>query len=111
MTNKTYTAYCDGGARNNPGPAGAGFVILQEGEEVLAAGAYLGETTNNVAEYCGLIWVLENAEAIGAKSLEVYADSSLMVNQLNGSFRVKDAKMKRLYEVAKELVEIGRAHV
>jgi len=104
MTNNSYTVFCDGGARNNPGPAGAGFVILHEGAEVLAAGAYLGETTNNVAEYCGFIWALENAEALGVQSLEVCADSSLMVNQLNGSFKVKDTKLKRLSEVAKELV-------
>jgi len=103
MTNRVYTVHCDGGARNNPGPAGAGFVIAHDGSEVLAAGTPLGETTNNVAEYCGFIWALENADAIDAKHLKVFADSSLLVNQLNGSFKVKDAKLKRLYERAKEL--------
>jgi len=104
MSPSTYNLFCDGGARNNPGPAGAGFALYRGEEEVLAGGAYLGETTNNVAEYCGFIWALENAEAIGAKRIKAFADSSLMAKQLSGEFKVKDAKLKHLHARAQELM-------
>lgn len=105
MMSSRYTIFCDGGSRNNPGPAGAGFVISQDDEEVLAAGVYLGETTNNIAEYCGLIWALENVRVLGATHLEVYADSELMVNQINGVYKVKSATLKRFHAIAQKLVE------
>ncbi|MCL2491612.1 MAG: 6-carboxytetrahydropterin synthase QueD [Coriobacteriia bacterium] len=104
MTSEIYTIYCDGGARNNPGPAGAGFVVTLGDDEVLAAGTYLGETTNNVAEYCGFIWALENADHLGAKRIQVYADSSLMINQLIGAYKVKDMKLRWLHTRARELM-------
>jgi len=104
MMSRTFSVFCDGGARGNPGPAGVGIVIYRGEEELLGAGAYLGETTNNVAEYCGLIWALENAEALGARKVELYADSSLMIKQLNGEFKVKDTKLKRLHARAHDLI-------
>ncbi|MCL2818187.1 MAG: 6-carboxytetrahydropterin synthase QueD [Actinomycetia bacterium] len=106
MTSEKHLIYCDGGARSNPGPAGAGFIIREADDEVLAGGAYLGQTTNNVAEYCGFIWALENAEHLGANHVVVHADSSLMVNQLQGSYKVKDQKLKWLHNRARELVNV-----
>jgi ribonuclease HI len=80
----------DGGARGNPGPAGAGFVIEEGGEIVCRGGRFLGECTNNVAEYEALLWGLENALGLGIDSIVVYADSELLVKQLNGQYRVKN---------------------
>jgi len=87
----------DGGSRGNPGPAGAGFVIERDGEIICRAGRYLGEHTNNVAEYEALIWGLENVLAAGFAQVTVYADSELLVKQINGQYRVKNAGLKPLF--------------
>jgi ribonuclease HI len=94
----------DGGARGNPGPAGAGFVLERDAEVVVTGGTYLGETTNNVAEYEALIWGLENALDQGVEKLTVYCDSELVVRQMAGTYRVKDAKLKPLFDRASALV-------
>lgn len=94
----------DGGARGNPGPAGAGFVLeTPEGEYLVGGGRFLGETTNNVAEYEALLWGLETAAERGVTDLVVYADSELLVRQMNGVYRVKHPNMKPLFARAKEL--------
>jgi ribonuclease HI len=93
----------DGGARGNPGPAGAGFVLERDGEVIVRGGAYLGETTNNVAEYEALIWGLENASAAGASNLIAYADSELVVKQMTGEYRVKNTNLKPLFARATDL--------
>lgn len=87
----------DGGARGNPGPAGAGFVIEVEGETVCRGGRFLGACTNNVAEYEALIWGLENVRALGHSEVSVFADSELLVKQLNGHYRVKNEGLKPLF--------------
>lgn len=94
----------DGGARGNPGPAGAGFVIEADGATVCRAGRYLGVTTNNVAEYEALIWGLENVRALGYGEVSVYADSELVVKQLRGEYRVKNANLKPLFTRALALL-------
>ena len=94
----------DGGARGNPGPAGAGFVIEIEGAIVCSGGRFLGEATNNVAEYEALIWGLENVRALGHSDVQVYADSELLVKQLNGVYKVKNAGLKPLFVRALELL-------
>ena len=81
----------DGGARGNPGPAGAGFVVEVDGAVVCSGGRFLGEATNNVAEYEALIWGLENVRALGHSDVAVFADSELLVKQLNGAYKVKNA--------------------
>jgi ribonuclease HI len=93
----------DGGSRGNPGPAGAGFVIEGGGEVICSGGRYLGSQTNNVAEYQALIWGLENALALGFSALRVFADSELLVKQLNGQYRVKSPQLKPLFSRALEL--------
>ena len=98
-----YSLFTDGGARGNPGPAACGFSIQNGKEELLSAGWFLGEKTNNYAEYCGLIWGLQNALACNIKNLEIYADSELMVKQINGEYKVKNAHLKVLHAQAKEL--------
>lgn len=88
----------DGGARGNPGPAGIGFVLEDEaGAEVCAAGRYLGETTNNVAEYEALLLGLESALAHGVRRLRVCSDSELVVRQVNGVYKVKHPNIQPLH--------------
>ena len=87
----------DGGARGNPGPAGAGFVIEVDDEIVCSGGRYLGECTNNIAEYEAMIWGLENVAALGHSDVTVYADSELLVKQINGVYRVKNEGLKPLF--------------
>jgi ribonuclease HI len=94
----------DGGSRGNPGPAGAGFVLeTPGGAEICAGGRFLGETTNNVAEYEALVWGLEVARSRGIERLAVYCDSELVVRQMTGVYKVKHENMKPLFARASEL--------
>jgi len=87
----------DGGARGNPGPAAYGYVLETEDGTVLdARGAKIGVATNNVAEYRALIAGLEAALAHGVKELEVVSDSELLVKQMRGEYKVKNAALKTL---------------
>ena len=87
----------DGGARGNPGPAAYGYVLEAEDGTVLdARGEKIGVATNNVAEYRALIAGLEAALAHGVKELEVVSDSELLVKQMQGEYRVKNAALKTL---------------
>ncbi len=98
--------FTDGAARGNPGPAGAGAVIISpDGHIVAKVGKFLGEETNNVAEYMGLLIGLKRAKAMGIKELDVLADSELMVKQLNGDYAVKAEHLKPLFDEAKALLK------
>jgi ribonuclease HI len=98
-------AFSDGGARGNPGPAGYGVVIQDEaGRKVAALSQYLGHQTNNFAEYQGLIAALEYAVANGHKALKVISDSELLVRQIKGIYKVKNAALQDLHGRAKELI-------
>ena len=98
--------YTDGAARGNPGPAGAGAVIVNpDGHIVAKVGKFLGESTNNVAEYMGLILGLRRAKAMGIKELEVLADSELLVKQLAGDYAVKAEHLKPLHDEAQQLLK------
>lgn len=101
----TYTLRTDGGARGNPGPGGAGFVLEDEtGAIVRGGGRYLGSVTNNIAEYEALIWGLRTALDHGVTDLRVCADSELVVRQINGQYRVKNEGLKPLFASAKALL-------
>lgn len=96
---------CDGAARGNPGPAGAGAVVVDDAGQVLAEVAEgLGETTNNVAEYTAAIRGLEEAERLGATQVLLRSDSQLLINQLTGRYRVKTAHLVPLHRRIRELV-------
>src|SRR3984885_9513975 len=98
-------AFIDGGARGNPGPAGYGVVVQDEsGKKVAALSEYLGHQTNNFAEYQGLIAALEYAIANGHKALKVISDSELLVRQIKGIYKVKNAALQDLHGRAKELI-------
>lgn len=95
----------DGAARGNPGQAGCGAVVFDESGKVLdEVCRYLGHTTNNVAEYEGLLMGLERVLRLGGKRLRVESDSQLLVRQLNGLYRVKDEKLKSLHGRALSLL-------
>jgi len=98
-------AHSDGGARGNPGPAGYGVVIQdQAGRKVAALSEYLGHQTNNFAEYQGLIAALEYALEHGPKALKLISDSELLVRQIKGIYKVKNAVLQDLHGRAKELI-------
>lgn len=90
--------HTDGGARGNPGPAAVGVVIEDEKKIFAEFGKRIGETTNNVAEYTGVIEALEFIKNnIGSKhEIQFYLDSTLVVHQLNGLFKIKDARLREL---------------
>jgi ribonuclease HI len=98
-------AHSDGGARGNPGPAGYGVVIKDEsGKKVAALSEYLGHQTNNFAEYQGLIAALEYAIKHGPKAIKLISDSELLVRQIKGIYKVKNAVLQDLHGRAKELI-------
>jgi ribonuclease HI len=102
---KQWLLMVDGAARGNPGEAGCGAVIADEnGAVVKELSRYLGRTTNNVAEYEGLLMGLQALLELGQKHIVVQSDSQLMVRQLNGEYRVKDQKLRGLFEQATRLL-------
>jgi probable phosphoglycerate mutase len=100
-----YTAHCDGGSRGNPGPAGYGAVVADPAGQVVARlSRYLGNQTNNFAEYQGLLAVLQWAVENRIKRLRVISDSELMVKQMKGVYKVKHPGLLPLWQEAKRLV-------
>jgi ribonuclease HI len=96
------TVNVDGGARGNPGPAAIGVVLRDDGGRVLEeAGETIGEATNNVAEYKALLRGIELAAAQGATELELVGDSELVVRQVEGKYKVKNAGIKPLHAEVK----------
>lgn len=104
MHQQTVSIYIDGAARGNPGPAGAGAVLKEGGKTVKTIYKYLGDTTNNIAEYSALISGLQEAVALGYKNAELYLDSELVSQQLKGDFRVKNNNIKALFDKAIALI-------
>jgi ribonuclease HI len=97
--------YSDGAARGNPGPSGAGAVLVEpNGQVVDRIGKFLGVQTNNYAEYMGLILGLKRARELKVREVEVFADSELMIRQLGGRYQVKSTSLRPLYEEALKLL-------
>ncbi|MGH9519658.1 MAG: ribonuclease HI family protein [Terriglobales bacterium] len=106
----------DGGSRGNPGPAGYGVAIEDEfGGPLTSLRAALGRQTNNYAEYCGLLAGLRYAREQGAQRVRVFADSQLLVRQMQGLYQVKSPNLQPLYAEARHLVagfrDFAIAHV
>ena len=100
-----FTAHCDGGSRGNPGPSGYGVVIEDpQGRVVARLSEFLGRQTNNYAEYCGLVAALKWAVEHGAVRMRVVSDSELMVKQMKGEYRVKNAGLVPVWNEARRLV-------
>jgi len=103
LKNKKVFIYSDGGSRGNPGPSGIGIVILDEKKKrIKELFKYIGETTNNNAEYNAVIAGLEEALNLNAEEAVLYLDSELVVKQLTGEYRVKNAEIKPLFDRAVE---------
>jgi ribonuclease HI len=105
---KKFFVWTDGGARGNPGPAGYGVVIKDEaGKNVAEIAEYLGETTNNQAEYWGLVTALEKVRDLAGSDevqVEVRMDSELIVKQMLGLYKVKNEGLKPFYWRIRELI-------
>jgi ribonuclease HI len=97
--------YSDGGSRGNPGPSAAGYVILDaRGDLIDEGGSYIGITTNNQAEYHGVHLGLEKARELGARSIEFRLDSLLVVNQLNGTYVIRNRELWPIHERVRALM-------
>ena len=97
--------YIDGASRGNPGPAGVGVVFMSpEAKPLRQFSKYLGETTNNVAEYLALVYALQEAMQAGYAALTVKTDSELLARQVNGQYRVRDGQLRLLHDLALHLV-------
>jgi ribonuclease HI len=102
---ETLTLEFDGGSRGNPGPAGVGVVIrAADSTPLVTLGRFIGRATNNVAEYRALITALEQAKILNAKSILIRGDSELIIKQMIGEYRVKNADLKELYDEAQFLL-------
>ena len=90
--------YTDGGARGNPGPSGIGAVILDDKKNLIAEiSEYIGEATNNQAEYRAVVAAIKKAKELGAMEIQFYLDSQLVVEQLNGNYKVKNKGLQPLF--------------
>lgn len=102
----TVKVFADGGSRGNPGPSASGYVIIDAGTDkvLVDKGVYLGVTTNNQAEYLALKYALEECRRMGVKTVDAYMDSLLVVNQLKGTFKVRNRDLWPLHDAVKELI-------
>ena len=102
----TVKVYADGGSRGNPGPSASGYIIVNPNTNkvLVDKGVYLGITTNNQAEYLALKYALEEAAKMGIHEVDAYMDSMLVVNQLKGTFKVKNRDLWPIHESVKELI-------
>ena len=106
-----FEVYSDGGARGNPGPAAYGFVIYKDSQELVRYSKYLGRTTNNVAEYWGVIAALkwlsryqrQKSVYAGGPVVKFFLDSELVVQQLQGNYKIKSQRLLPLAQQVKEL--------
>lgn len=102
-TFKEIKMYADGGSRGNPGASASGYVLLdKEDNVIIKSGVYLGITTNNQAEYQALKFGLEAAQKLGAREVDVFMDSLLVINQMKGIFKVRNRDLWPIHEAIKE---------
>lgn len=115
-THDRVIAYSDGGSRGNPGPSASGFVLMDSDERVFfEGGTFLGITTNNIAEYQAVYLGLKKALELGASVVDFRIDSLLVVNQLNGIYKIKNAELipinHRIRELASRFDHVTFSHV
>lgn len=93
------TIYTDGASRGNPGPAACAYILIdKEGIEIATYSEYLGDTTNNVAEYTAVIQALTKAGEFQDKYIRLYSDSQLVIRQITGTYKVNKPHLKILYD-------------
>ena len=101
---KYFEIFIDGASRGNPGPSAAAFIIRDENKKLINQRSYfIGENTNNVAEYFALVMALEEAKRLGASEIALKSDSELVVKQMLGEYRIKDRNLKLFFKKAKNL--------
>lgn len=100
----TLEIYIDGASKGNPGPSGIGVVICNGKETIKNISIYIGNATNNAAEYTALIYALQEALKLKAQNLKVKSDSQLLCRQINGLYKVKNPNITGLYNQASHLV-------
>ena len=106
----SYELYIDGASHGNPGPAGIGVVVLDGADKPVAQfSKYLGETTNNVAEYLALIYALQEAIRRGYSSITVKTDSELLARQISGRYKVRHPQLRLFHDLARDLMRHFRA--
>ena len=110
-----YKLFTDGGARGNPGPAAIGGVLYNEDNLVAKFSEFIGDTTNNKAEYRAILFGLESAAKQGVKELDCFLDSQLVVEQLNRNYKVKDKDLAKLFvkiwNLSQQFTKISFAHI
>ena len=100
------TLQFDGGSRGNPGPSGVGVVLsAEDGTPLVTLGRFIGQATNNVAEYRGLIIAMQEARKLGARRVVIRGDSELIIKQMRGEYKVKNAALLKLHGEARELLK------
>ena len=95
--------YSDGACSGNPGPAGIGIVIRENGKILKEVSKYLGEATNNIAEYTAIVYAAQEALIMKADEVALFTDSELAYHQMTGQYRVKDVKIKPLFDQVQHL--------
>lgn len=101
-----FRLFIDGACRGNPGPASYAYILYQGDKPLLKGGGFLGEATNNIAEYTALIKGLEATYEAGVREgLEIYSDSQLLVRQMEGVYKVRQAHLKELHSQAQALLK------
>jgi ribonuclease HI len=101
---KEIEAYIDGASKGNPGPSGIGVVIYSDGQAIKNISCYIGEGTNNIAEYTALIYALQEGLLLKAQALKINTDSELLCRQMNKIYKVKSANILGLYNQATRLI-------
>jgi ribonuclease HI len=106
MTYDIIKTFTDGGSRGNPGPSASGVVLLTTKDEILEEfGVFLGETTNNIAEYKAILFALEKAENYHPREVHMYMDSELACRQLNGIYKVKNPDLRVIFNDIQKCVQ------
>lgn len=112
---KTFDIYIDGASQGNPGPSGIGVVICEDGKTIKNISSYIGNTTNNVAEYTALIYALEEALILKAQNLRINTDSELLHRQLKKIYKIKNPNILGLYNQVTHLMpafkDIAISHI
>lgn len=109
MKNNTLKIYSDGGARGNPGPAAAAFVVIEDGKVIHKDNEYLNKKTNNEAEYFGVLmglkWLSDNQQEYLNYHISYNLDSELVTKQINGQYKIKSPNLKPLISKVQKLIE------
>jgi ribonuclease HI len=101
---KELEIYIDGASKGNPGPSGVGVIICQDGQVIKNISNYIGNTTNNVAEYTALIYGLEESLVLNAQKIKINSDSQLLCRQINKVYKIKSPNILGLYNQVKRLM-------